>query len=102
MTDVVAHPGAQNQTNQASRALVHCYERTFGVECAAAGKAHNIVQKSQRPAKRTILVVDLRIHMSTVSRSDYRGGRLVVLLRPAPDFDFGVQSRAWLQPIAQR
>ena len=86
MSNIVAHPGTQDQPDQASRPLVHGYERTLGIERSAARKTHNIVQKTQRPAQSAVLIVDLGIDVAAIGARNQSGSRLVILPPPSVEF----------------
>ena len=55
----------------------------FRVEDAAAGEAHNVVQKPQRSLNRAVLVIDVRVAVAGVAAMNEVTCRLVVRRDPA-------------------
>src|SRR5713226_4703475 len=64
-----------------------------GIEGAASGEAHDIVQETQRAGEGAVLIVDLGIDMAAVGGRDQGSGGLVILLRPGTDFKLGRKRR---------
>src|SRR5665213_1550556 len=85
--DVVGYTGAENHADNGSGAGVAEDPRISSVKDAAAGKAHDVVQKTERAVERTILVVDEGIDVAGVRLVDKLGGELVVVGGPAADLD---------------
>ncbi len=56
-----------------------------GVEDAAAGKSHNVIQEAVGTGVGAVLVVDLRIDVAPVGGSDDAGRGLIIVLGPAAD-----------------
>src|SRR5579864_1136461 len=85
MSDIAADARAQDQTDDALRFAIECDERSFAIEHSAARKTHDIVEKSQRPAKRVVLIIDERIDMAAIRCGNHGRRGLVVSLIPGPD-----------------
>ena len=50
-----------------------------GIEDAAAGEAHDVVEKAQGAVQGTVLVVDAGVDVADVGLVDQLGGRLIVV-----------------------
>ncbi len=85
--NVVAHARAQNDPRERVRFPIDRDERRFRIKRPAAGKANDIIQKTQRAAECAVLVVDFGIDVTAVCSCNYSGRSLVVVLGPAPDFE---------------
>ena len=87
--DVVCYSRAQDYPRQpAARCLLH-YPRLFTLEDAAAGEAHDVVEKSQGPMQRAVLVVDAGVYMAHVTRVDKLSSGLVVGRGPSSEGETG-------------
>src|SRR5262245_37390919 len=87
MPNIVADPRAKDESDHAAAALVNRHEGRFRIERAAARKSNDVTQKTQRAAKRPVLVVDVSIDMPAVCGADDRSSGLMILVRPQTQFD---------------
>src|SRR5262245_3049609 len=87
MAHIIPDAGAQEQPDNGTRRRMKRYERGIGIEDAAAGKAHNVVEEAQGAVEATVLIVDFGINMPAVSSGDHAGYGLEVLFHPAPEYD---------------
>ena len=62
-------------------------EGCVGIEGAASGEAHDVVEKTQRPGEGAVLIVDLGIDVAAVGGGNQGGGGLVFLLGPGTNFE---------------
>ena len=85
--DVVGYTGTEKHSDQSAGAAIAEDPGGVGIEDAAAGEADNVVEEAQRAVKRAVLVVDARIDVSEVGLMDELGGGLVVVGRPANEFN---------------
>src|ERR1700687_3212706 len=91
--NVGTHPRAEDQADQGLVAALEDHEGCLGIESAASGEAHYVVEKAQRAGEGAVLIVDLGIDMAAVGGGDQRGGGLVFLLGPGTDFKLGRKRR---------
>src|SRR5260370_21357593 len=84
--NVGTYPRAEDQADQRLAAALEDHEGCLGVESAASGEAHDVVEKAQRAGEGAVLIVDLGIVMAALGGGDQRVGGLVLLLGPGTDF----------------
>src|SRR5271165_830705 len=87
MAGIVAHARAQNETDQRVSRLMNGDERGFGIEYATARKAHDVVQKTQRPGVGAVLVVNLGVDVGAIRSRDDASRRLKIGFNPTTNLN---------------
>jgi hypothetical protein len=95
VANVVAHPGAEQDTDASAGGTMEGDERRTGVEDPAAGKPHDIVQKTKGAGDGAVLVIDIAVDVAVVGRGDDVGSRLIVGFSPTLNFDIGRKRAGW-------
>ena len=86
--------------------------RSLWIEGPASRKSHNVIQETQRPTKRPVLIVDLRVHVIPIRSRNQSRRSLVILLSPRTNLELrrhlsqrlnlGIQRQSHKQPLIPR
>lgn len=93
VANVVAHPGAEQESDKLASAVLHQCEGGFGIEVATAGKPHNVMQKPLRTACGAVLLVDVAVEVSLIGGRDQARGSAQVGFVPETQIDARRQRR---------
>src|SRR5271157_3503757 len=87
VSNVISYARTKNEPDQRVARPINGHERRIRIEHAAAGKAHDVVEKAHRAGIGAVLVVDFGVDVHAIRRRDNACRGLVILIDPAANKD---------------
>jgi len=81
--DLIGDAGTEHNTDQCAGARLAEHPRVLRIEDTAAGKTHDVMQKTKRSMQRAVLVVDASVDVSGISLVNQLRCGLIIVRRPA-------------------